>query len=284
MFGGDGNDSLEGREGNDFLHGGLGNDTLSGNAGTDTIDYSFAAPGGAEGEIVAQGFAAVTVNLSNERAESGGFVDRLNSIENVYGSPFSDHITGDNRANLLSGGVGQDTLIGGAGDDTLIAGTSIGTQFEEELHGGEGDDLLLPGVDRFEAFGGSGFDTLDFSIETDPGTRGGKSIEIDIDLHTGRLSRDVEFGEIVWADDGSSSFRMFEGQRVLPQDVYRKNPFYALSQADNDRNLPDGDEDDDSLPSFAVEIETRERSSTNEITEISSIEGVRGTIGNDTIR
>src|SRR5450755_1409305 len=66
---------ISGGAGNDTIIGGAGADTLDGGAGTDTVDYSASS-------------AAVTVNLTNAGAQSGGDAagDILSNFENITGS------------------------------------------------------------------------------------------------------------------------------------------------------------------------------------------------------
>ncbi|MUM77148.1 hypothetical protein GKC30_05835 [Pseudodesulfovibrio sp. F-1] len=92
---------------------------------------------------------------------------------NAVGSDFSDHITGDDQANVLFGGNGHDWIVGGGGNDTLIGGRGndwlFGGDGNDLLLGGDGDDILFgdKGDDRIYGgqgndilFGGSGNDTL----------------------------------------------------------------------------------------------------------------------------
>ncbi len=82
-------------------------------------------------------------------------------------------LTGNNSANLLEGGAGDDTLsaargadtlIGGAGDDVLNAGRgkdiAKGQDGDDILNGGNGRDILSGGDGEDELFGGNGKDTL----------------------------------------------------------------------------------------------------------------------------
>jgi len=66
----------------------------------------------------------VTVSLALTAAQNtlGAGVDRLDGIENVVGSTYSDVLTGNSGANHLSGGGGNDTLDGGPGNDVLSGG------------------------------------------------------------------------------------------------------------------------------------------------------------------
>jgi serralysin len=67
-------------------------------------------------------------------------------IENVFLGTGNDTIVGNDAANLLDSGAGDDRMKGGAGNDTVWAGTG-----NDSVDGGSGNDELL---------GGSGFDTL----------------------------------------------------------------------------------------------------------------------------
>ena len=124
-----GNDVLDGRAGDDDLSGGAGNDTyrfagpgtrtLADTGGTDTLDFSAVG-------------AAVVVDLSGPAGLQGvgpGIVIDLNGadFENLIGTPFGDTFVGNNAANRLDGGAGDDTLQGLAGGDTLVGGPGIDT-------------------------------------------------------------------------------------------------------------------------------------------------------------
>lgn len=154
-----GHDTLRGGSGDDTLQGDPGDDHLHGGLGFDAVDYAMAAAG-------------VSVKLWKQRAENDGDggVDTLVSVEHVVGSNFDDFIVGDERANRLQGGVGNDTLRGGSDNDTLLGGSG-----HDALHGGEGFDTAdyrgtSSGVviklwkQRTEDDGDAGLDTL-VSIE-----------------------------------------------------------------------------------------------------------------------
>ena len=137
-----GTDKLYGEAGNDLLHGGAGGDRLDGGLGTDWALYLDGATAG------------VNINLVTHIGSGGAAAgDRLYAIENVQGTKFNDILTGDNYANFLDAGLGNDTLNGGAGIDTLVGGGGTDT-----LNGGTGNDLLA---------GGLGADRMDGGIGTD---------------------------------------------------------------------------------------------------------------------
>lgn len=141
--GGAGDDSIDGGDGSDFLHGGVG---------TDTVTYASAT-------------AAVTVSLATTTAQntSGAGTDTVLGFENLFGSAYNDTLTGDGNANVIQGGVGNDTMDGGGGVDTLTyaaatAGITMNlTTVTGQATGGAGTDT----VSNFENLVGSAYnDTL----------------------------------------------------------------------------------------------------------------------------
>ncbi len=77
----------------------------------DTVDYSHAAAG-------------VTVDLGVQGPQLGAGNDTLINIENLRGSAFDDHLTGDSNFftdNVLEGGAGDDTLDGGGGGKDTVS-------------------------------------------------------------------------------------------------------------------------------------------------------------------
>jgi Ca2+-binding RTX toxin-like protein len=134
LYGGSGIDVLESAAGadNTTMDGGPGGDDLIGFGTNDTASY-------------ANDPAGVVVDLSNFSAIDGtGGIDTLFRIENVTGSDFDDSLTGDDLANVLQGGAGDDKLAGNGGADVfkysfdLTQGggeTSSFTQFFAD-HGG----------------------------------------------------------------------------------------------------------------------------------------------------
>ena len=134
LSGGAGNDTLTGHAGDDLLQGEAGDDVLVGGAGADTLD------GGTGSDQVLYyretGTQGVQVNLQTGTAiDTFGHLDRLISIEQVYGSNLADTLTGaaasgdflfgQNGADLIQGLGGNDTLVGGEGADTLDGGAGI---------------------------------------------------------------------------------------------------------------------------------------------------------------
>ncbi|MEE1656947.1 cadherin domain-containing protein [Microvirga sp. CF3062] len=120
LRGRDGNDVLEGGEGEDSLDGGAGADRMIGGAGIDTAEYQSAKTN-------------VTVSLEDPNKNSGEAAgDTFSSIENIVGSDYADMLIGSNgAANILSGGLGDDTLIGMGGNDVLKGGNGQNTAVYE---------------------------------------------------------------------------------------------------------------------------------------------------------
>jgi Ca2+-binding RTX toxin-like protein len=189
LHGGAGDDTIAGQAGNDSLFGDTGNDTLIGGSGNDALDggdgSDFASYGGAA--------AAVTVDLGNTGAQNthGAGTDTLTSIENVFGSAFSDTFIGSAGDNIFNGSAGTDVvsyataagavtvnlLIGGpqntvsAGIDSFISIENlIGSAFNDTmsgnggnntLQGAAGGDILSGSGGNDTLNGGAGGDTLD---------------------------------------------------------------------------------------------------------------------------
>ena len=113
----DGDDELRGNGGNDVLEGGAGADQLDGGPGADQVSYRDSDEG-------------ITVNLAEGTGEGGHAEgDVITGIENVMGSNYVDAITGDNAANQLEGGDGDDSLYSSGGSDRLDGGDGIDWAF-----------------------------------------------------------------------------------------------------------------------------------------------------------
>ena len=154
LKGGGGADTLNGGENNDALKGGGGADTLNGGTGIDTADYHDSGSG-------------VVVSLITDTAGNGDAEgDELNSIENLNGSAFGDHLYGQDGVNVLVGRDGNDTLKGFGANDTLR-----GEDGDDYMDGGAGADTMVGGLgddiyivdnagDAVTESGGQGIDTV----------------------------------------------------------------------------------------------------------------------------
>lgn len=200
------NDRVVGDASANILVGGLGSDTLEGGAGADTLIGGNASSDmtTSEDSIDVASYSlsatAVTANLkdSNQNLGLDAVGDTYIGIRGLQGSAFSDTLVGDDNANRLEGGAGDDTLIGGLGADTLIGGegsdwasyqtaeravvaslsapanntndaagdtyTSIenllGSDFNDALTGDSGKNILNGGMGDDTLMGGGGGDSL----------------------------------------------------------------------------------------------------------------------------
>lgn len=92
----------------------------------------------------------------------------------LYGTVWSDDISGGAGDDNIDGRDGHDVISGGDGDDHILAGTGNDTVFggrgndilfgqdgDDHLFGGDGDDRLYGGRGNDLLFGGAGDDVLD---------------------------------------------------------------------------------------------------------------------------
>jgi Ca2+-binding RTX toxin-like protein len=135
-FGTDGNELLIGNANGNELFGGDGDDTLHGNAGADSLDGG----DGSDWVGFASAMASVTIDLVAGSTNGAHGVDLLFSIENAIAGAGDDSLLGDDFANWLSGGAGNDRLNSAVGNDTLDGGDGADT-----IWGGDGDDVFIVG-------------------------------------------------------------------------------------------------------------------------------------------
>jgi Ca2+-binding RTX toxin-like protein/V8-like Glu-specific endopeptidase len=146
--------NLTGSAFNDTLEGSGGNNVLDGGTGTNTVSYAHAASG-----------VTVSLALQNSAQNTGGSgTDTLSNFQNIIGSAFADHLTGDANNNVIDGGGGDDALDGGGGTNTVsFASANAGVTVSLALAGqaqstGVGSDTLS----NFQNLTGSAFnDTLE---------------------------------------------------------------------------------------------------------------------------
>lgn len=171
LMGRDGDDTLVGGDGNDNLLGGAGADFIDGGAGTDRVNYSDAT-------------GSVTVDMLNPLLNQGTATgDILVSIENVLGSNWGDKITGDDLANFIDGGGGDDIVFGSGGADILMGRTG-----DDYLVGGDGNDVL---------FGGNGADTLIGGAGVDRANYSDSSLGVTVDLLDPSLNSGFAKGDVL---------------------------------------------------------------------------------------
>ena len=119
------------------IHGGTGSDTLSYSSGT----------------------APATIDLNTRTSSTSLGTATFTSIENAFGSPAGDNITGDAHDNIIAGLDGDDHLDGGAGNDTASYADAA-SRVQVSLASPTGQDTLGAGIDtltNFENLTGSAF-------------------------------------------------------------------------------------------------------------------------------
>ena len=196
IYGGGGNDLIDGRAGSDQLFGGSGNDTIIGGTGSDTIqtgtdaDSIFGGSGdvidGGEGgtdsdTLVTTGVYSVAFDPNNSENGTITFLDAstltFTNIERLVlngGNP--DGIiwgtAGDDSIGVgfvdANGDIvdGQDALLPGAApnDDLIFAyggnDTVTSGLGNDQVYGGDGADLITTGAGNDDAQGDAGNDTL----------------------------------------------------------------------------------------------------------------------------
>lgn len=194
LNGGIGNDVINGNDGNDILIGGVGNDILNGGNGFDTADYSMAG-------------SSVAVSLAAGTATGGDGSDTLSNVENIIGSYYNDTLSGNTFANIIQGGIGNDTLSGGGsiGDsndtvsysdavsavtvslnttsaqNTTSAGTDTISNFEN-LIGSSYNDTLTGSGSSNTIEGGDGDDVMDGGFSTDTVSYAHATAGVTVDL------------------------------------------------------------------------------------------------------
>jgi Ca2+-binding RTX toxin-like protein len=140
LYGNEGNDSLTGGTGDDLIYGGVGHNILTGGSGIDTASFDPDMEGERDDgtpdwapTLIDGVLDADLVRATATFAHTGGetYNNVLNGIENIIGTANDDTIRGDDKDNVLTGGVGDgaDLLVGRGGDD--------------KLNGGDGDDVLI---------------------------------------------------------------------------------------------------------------------------------------------
>ena len=200
LYGGIGSDTLNGSW---FLTGGSGAaDTMDGGLGTNAINGggSISITGSGASQVLTtvaganhanetvtfasdlQGalvsgvagvnalYAGVTANLAAGTATASGtgwaISDTISNVDNLTGSLFNDALTGNLLANVIRGGLGNDTIDGGGLSNSTLAGGANTNTGNDVLYGGGGNNtfILHSGTNTADAIvGGTNIDTLNFS-------------------------------------------------------------------------------------------------------------------------
>jgi Ca2+-binding RTX toxin-like protein len=138
IYGGVGNDTLDGKGGIDILGGHAGDDTYVVDNAGDLVQ-----------ELAGEGHDTVITSVTYTLASE---------VEDIYASGVSSiNLTGNGLDNLITGNGGNNTLNGLGGNDTLVGKTG-----NDILNGGSGDDVLIGGGGIDQLTGGGGADTFLF--------------------------------------------------------------------------------------------------------------------------
>ena len=226
IVGGSANDTLYGLDGGDMINGGAGDDIIDGGLGVDFMN------GGAGNDTY---FVDRTTDSVTEAANEG--TDLVYSTASVYTlsdidvenltfigtGPFTG--TGNDAANRITGGSGNDILVGRGGNDTIDGGAG-----NDVLDGGLGYDILTGGAgnDTFRygsalAESGNGLNIRDVITDFQgAGAAGGDVIDLSaLDANT-ILPGDQAFelignaafsapGQLRWSQDVANNRTIIEG-------------------------------------------------------------------------
>ncbi|MGH1350057.1 MAG: calcium-binding protein [Methyloligellaceae bacterium] len=225
IFGGNGNDDLNGTTGNDILDGGIGDDNLSGFSGIDFLYGNLGEDllyGGADTDALfgGEGNDQLTGGDGDDGLDGGTGDDTLNGgtgVDWLYGRDGNDILNGGTGTDALFGDAGVDTLNGGDGGDSLDGGLDndilngeagvdwlFGSFGNDELYGGADTDALFGQEGDDTLYGGSGGDSLD-------GGTGHDVINGDegVDWLFGQAGDDIlsggDDGDVLFAGDGNDS-------------------------------------------------------------------------------
>jgi Ca2+-binding RTX toxin-like protein len=141
-------DTVSGGPGNDTLNAGDGRDTVAGGPGDDVMNSGGDSDGYGDTLSFFDASGPVQVSLVTAQVTGDGADSISAGFNDVIGSPFDDHITGDGGPNGLGGGEGNDVLRGREGSDLIGGGTVCGGAHylcpdgNDTIHGGSGNDQL----------------------------------------------------------------------------------------------------------------------------------------------
>ena len=162
---------------NDFIDGGAGNDTINygisefkdnesyeGKSKISRIGIQVDLQAGIALKFTAQKNQSVHQIEDETRAylvtDIDDKKDILKNIENIDATSLDDIVLGDNHANVIKTGAGNDIINARAGNDVIYAGEG-----NDIVYGGSGDDIIVQVVneEQDKIDGGDGFDIVDYS-------------------------------------------------------------------------------------------------------------------------
>jgi Ca2+-binding RTX toxin-like protein len=210
LYGYDGNDILDGHEGDDLLIGGRGEDVYVIDSYRDRVVEQ--KDGGYD--FIQSDLASIS--LSN-----------FDSIEGIYGTGSNDKfLRGNEFANIIQSGSGDDILSGFVGDDALFGyegnDSLVGGSGNDVLMGGEGNDTINGGVGGDNLVGESGNDTYYVDSVNDYVAEGEdagidviytslKSIKLDTYANIEKIVYIAARNELVYGDANSNTIETGSG-------------------------------------------------------------------------
>jgi len=239
--GGDGSDALSGVE---ALFGSVWDDTLIGNG---DLNVLFGGPGndsldGADGfDINGYLLGSVQADLGTGQASGAEGTDTFVGMEGLVGSDAGSSLTGDAGPNILIGGSQIDVLTGGSGDDAMFGQGGV-----DQLNGGDGNDILGGGDGADILNGGPGandvatyFDSASV-VQGDLATGTVVTYETSDTLVAIEGLEGSEFNDVL-TGDGLANF-LFGG--AGNDMLFGVNGADSLYGSAGDDNLAGGDQDD----------------------------------------
>ena len=147
--------TLTGNDGSNVLNGGAGADIMIGRAGSDTYlvdnagDRVIEAVGGGTDRVLSSVSYALA---AGQEIESLQLLSSTGSAKlNLTGNAFGQTLVGNNGANLLDGGLGNDVLIGRGGADTFVFSTTLGAGNVDHIADFATEDTIRLARDIFTA-------------------------------------------------------------------------------------------------------------------------------------
>jgi len=117
---------------NNIILANAGNNVLIGGEGLDTLNYQ-----------TATGAVTISLAVTGPQVTGGSGTDTISGFENIHGSLYSDHLTGNDGNNVFDGYWGGDTMVGLGGDDIYIVDHVLDNVVEAA---GGGNDMIYSSV------------------------------------------------------------------------------------------------------------------------------------------
>jgi Ca2+-binding RTX toxin-like protein len=206
ISGGAGDDVLAGGDGNDTLNGGTGADRMRGGAGDDTYTVDDLADLVIESAGAGIDTVRTTLSTYTLGADFENLIGTVATGQTLNGNELANRITGGGGQDAINGAGGNDVLIGGIGNDVIHGGdgkdTLNGGGGADRLSGDAGNDTVIGGTEDDVIVGGSGDDRLTGGGGDDVFVfSAGFGRDVVVDFSAGAASDDViEFHDGIFAD------------------------------------------------------------------------------------